>query len=70
MVRGFTCELDVINDADADKYTELESQILWLKQTYTDITYIQNNSTNKNCFTLHTQNGDVGEQLDFFKFEV
>ena len=68
--RGFTCELDVINDADADKYTELESQILWLKQTYTDITYIQNNSTNKNCFTLHTQNGDVGEQLDFFKFEV
>lgn len=69
--RGFSCKIAIINNANSDKYIELESQILWLKQTYTDLTYItQNNLTNKNIFTLHAQNGDVSEQLIFFKFEA
>lgn len=62
--RGFNCSINIINKAD--NYHQLEGEINWLKQTYNHL----NCSNIKTGLSLHAQNGDVSEQLTFFKLDV
>lgn len=62
--RAFDYKICIVNKATIAEYKELEAEIVWLKQTYSNLSYIEY-IKDELYFTLYAKHGDIGEQLIF-----